>query len=185
MSDVQAMRQIDKKKKEIATQKTKVDKKIKSILSDPTNHDPVYQCLQRIFKHDSPYNLTRTKKERITIRRLAWKRFILGYPPRKQADTSIGDAINWEWIVDCSVRSGKHVVLVTRDTDFGAIYDGVSHLNDWLKQEFSERVSRKRRIVLTDKLSVGLKIVHAAVTKEMEDEEKILLQRALADLIGE
>ncbi len=185
VSDVQAMRQIEKKKKEIASQKTKLDKKIRSILSDPTNHDPVYQCLQRIFKHESPYNLARTKKERFLIRRLARKRFILGYPPRKQADTSIGDAINWEWIVDCSVRSGKHVVLVTRDTDFGAIYEGVSYLNDWLKQEFAERVSRKRKVVLTDKLSQGLKIVHAAVTKEMEDEENILLKGLLNDLIGD
>ena len=28
--------------------------------------------------------------------RLAWRRFLLGYPPRKANDTSIGDAVNWE-----------------------------------------------------------------------------------------
>jgi len=181
VADHQAMKMMDKKKKEIATQKAKVDNKIRNILSDPTNYDPVYQCLQRIFKHDSPYNLARTKKERFGIRRLARKRFVLGYPPRKQADSSIGDAVNWEWVVQCSITSGKHVVIVTRDSDYGAVYEGCSYLNDWLKQEFAERVSRKRKIILTDKLSQGLKIVHAAVSKKMEEEEK----RLLAELLGE
>lgn len=102
---------------------------------------------------------------------------MLGYPPRKGSDTSIGDALNWEWIVQCSIDTGKHVVIVTRDTDYGAIHDNKSHLNDWLKQEFSERVSQKRKIVLTDKLSIGLKLVHAAVSLEMEQEEQKLLNR--------
>ena len=77
----------------------------------------------------------------------------------------------------CAVDTGKHVVIVTRDTDYGVIYDGKSYLNDWLRQEFSERVSHKRKIILTDKLSVGLKEVHAAVTREMEEEEARLLAR--------
>ena len=175
VADLQAMKMINKKKKEISTQKAKVNEKIQNILSDPIHHDPVYQCLQRVFKHESSFNLSRSKKERITIRNLARKRFILGYPPRKQGDNSIGDAINWEWIVQCSANSGKHIVIVTRDSDYGAIYNGKSYLNDWLKQEFSERVSKKRKIILTDKLSHGLRVVHAAVTKEMEEEEERLL----------
>ncbi len=181
VADLQAMKMIEKKKKEIASQKAKVNEKIRNILSDPIHHDPVYQCLQRIFKNESPFNLSRAKTERFRIRNLARKRFALGYPPRKQGDTSIGDALNWEWIVQCSINSGKHVVIVTRDTDYGAIYDGNSYLNDWLKQEFSERVSKKRKIILTDKLSHGLRIVHAAVTKEMEEEE----ERLLAYILGE
>lgn len=175
VADHQAMKMIQKKKKEISSQKNKVNEKIEKILSDPTHHDPVYQCLQRVFKSNSDYNLSRSKKERFKIRNLARKRFVLGYPPRKKADTSIGDAINWEWIVQCSVDSGKHVVIVTRDTDYGVIYNGKSYLNDWLRQEFSERVSKKRKVILTDKLSQGLKIVHAAVTQEMEEEENRLI----------
>ena len=69
------------------------------------------------------------------------------------------------------------MVIVTRDTDYGVIHEGSSYLNDWLKQEFSERVSQKRKIILTDKLSQGLKLVHAAVTREMEQEEERLLAR--------
>jgi hypothetical protein len=181
VANLQAMKMIEKNKKEIVTQKNKVNEKIQKILSDPIHHDPVYQCLQRIFKHESNFNLSRARKERFTIRKLARKRFVLGYPPRKQGDTSIGDAVNWEWIVQCSINSGKHIIIVTRDTDYGAIYDGNSYLNDWLKQEFTERVSKKRKIILTDKLSQGLKIVHAAVTKEMEEEE----ERLLAELLGD
>lgn len=181
VSDLQAVKMIEKKKKELLAQKNKVTEKIKNILSDPTNHDPVYQCLQRLFKHQSPYNLVRPMKERFTIRSLARKRFILGYPPRKQGDTSIGDSINWEWIVYCSQQSGKHVVIVTRDTDYGVTYDNKSYINDYLRQEFSERVSKKRKLILTDKLSTGLKIVHAAVTKEMEEEE----ERILAEIANE
>lgn len=175
VADLQAMKMIEKKKGEISTQRVKVNQKIQKVLSDPIHHDPVYQCLQRIFKNDCAYNLSREKKERFAIRNLARKRFVLGYPPRKQADTSIGDAVNWEWIVKCSIDSGKHIVIVTRDTDYGAIYDGKSYLNDWLRQEFSERVSQKRKIILADKLSHGLKVVHAAVTKEMEQEEERLI----------
>ena len=172
---------IDKKKKELVAQHKKVNEKIQAVLSDPTHHDPVYKTLQRIFKNNSQFNLSRSRKERFSVRNLAKKRFTLGYPPRKQGDTSIGDAVNWEWIIKCSADSGKHVVIVTRDTDYGAFYDGKSYLNDWLKQEFSERVSKKRKIILTDKLSVGLKIVHAAVTKEMEEEEEKLLAEMLSD----
>src|SRR5690606_36997114 len=129
----------------------------------------------------SEFNLSRDKDERFTIRNLARKRFVLGYPPRKAGDTSIGDAINWEWIIACSIKSGKHIIIVTRDTDYGALYNGESFLNDWLKQEFSQRVSKKRKIIITDKLSYGLKLVHAAVTQEMEREE----QKFLAEILGE
>lgn len=181
VSDLQAVKMIEKNKKELMKQKNKVSEKIQKILSDPTHHDPVYKCLQRLFKHNSPFNLVRPMKERFAVRHLARKRFILGYPPRKQGDTSIGDAVNWEWIVRCSQESGKHVVIVTRDTDYGVTFDGKSYINDYLKQEFSERVSQKRKLILTDKLSVGLKIVHAAVTREMEEEE----ERILAEIAEE
>ena len=181
VAELQAMKMIEKTKKQLSAQKTKVNTKIQKILGDPIHHDPVYQCLQRLFKHDSSFNLSRDKKERFAIRNLARKRFVLGYPPRKRGDTSIGDAINWEWIIQCSFLSGKHVVIVTRDNDYGAFYEGQAYLNDWLRQEFSERVSKKRKLILTDKLSEGLKFVHAAVTREMEDEEVRLLAELLED----
>jgi hypothetical protein len=87
--------------------------------------------------------------------------------------------VNWEWIVQCAIESGKHIIIVTRDRDYGATYNGESFLNDWLRQEFSERVSRKRKIILTEKLAKALKMVHAAVTKEMEEEENRMIAEAI------
>ncbi|APC69266.1 PIN domain-containing protein [Ralstonia nicotianae] len=178
VADIKACKMIEKKKGDLINQHKKVSEKVRSILCDPTHHDPLYKILQRLFKNHSPYNLARTKKERFNIRNLARKRFVLGYPPRKQNDTSIGDSINWEWIVHCSKESGKHVIIVTRDTDYGVTYKDTPYINDWLRQEFSERVSKKRQLILTDKLSVALKKVHKSVTKEMEEAENTLLRHA-------
>jgi hypothetical protein len=85
----------------------------------PTTHDPVYQVANDVFAVESEFNLNRTKPERYLIRRRAWRRFILDYPPRKDKDTSIGDAINWEWIVECAIRSGRSVIIVSRDRRTG------------------------------------------------------------------
>ena len=162
---------IKKNKKEITKQQKLVSEKIRNILEKPTNHDEVYKLLQRIFKHKSDFNLNRGSKRRFAIRRLARKRFCLGYPPKKKDDNSVGDAINWEWIVQCAIDSGKDIVIVSRDGDYEASYNNKWFLNDWLHQEFKQRVSRKRKILLTGKLSEALKIVHANVTKEMKAAE--------------
>ncbi len=175
LADSQPSQMIAKQKKEIERQHKIINEKIVKILSNPSQNDPVYKSLQRVFKHNSSYNLNREAKNRFRIRNLAKKRFALGYPPRKRNDTSIGDGVNWEWIVQCAIDSGKDIVIVSRDGDFGATYRNQTFLNDWLAQEFKQRVSQKRKILLTNKLSEGLKIVHAAVSKEMEEAESELL----------
>jgi hypothetical protein len=68
--------------------------------------------------------------------------------------------------------TGKNIILVTRDTDFGAIDETDSYLNDWLKQEFKQRVGTRRKLVLTDKLSKAFQILQIPVTKEMIEEEQ-------------
>lgn len=98
---------IAKSKKTITIQQAKLKKRIASILEKPNTNDPVFKSLQRVFKNVGDYNLTRDKKIRFSVRTRARKRFILGYPPRKQNDTSIGDAVNWEWIVHCAEVSGS------------------------------------------------------------------------------
>lgn len=75
--------------------------RIEAILSDPIHAD-IYQRLTRIFDHESPLNLRRPDKRRFEIRRLARKRFSLGYPPRKPNAISLGDSIDWEWIIACA-----------------------------------------------------------------------------------
>lgn len=180
VSETQAAGMIEKHRKELIKQQKLVTEKIQNILEKPGTQDEVYKVLQRVFKHSSPYNLDREDKRRFAIRRLARKRFFLGYPPRKKNDTSYGDAINWEWIVQCSIDSGKDVVIVTRDSDYGVVYKNKSYINDWLSQEFKQRVSQRRKLKLTASLSEGLKIVHAKVTKEMEDAEQQMLSDFLS-----
>jgi hypothetical protein len=184
IADLQASKMIKKHQKEIGTQQKKVVEKIQKILKNPGANDDVYKVLQRVFKHSSGFNLNRNSKRRFAIRRLARKRFFLGYPPRKKNDTSCGDAINWEWIVQCSIDSGKDIVIVTRDSDFGVTYKDESYLNDWLQQEFKQRVSQQRKIKLTSKLSEGLKIVHANVTAEMEADEARILSELEQDKVS-
>jgi hypothetical protein len=159
-----------------------IDKKLKTLkkslsaaMESPAEHDPVYKAAKQIFSFESDFNLTRAKSERFRIRRLARKRYLLGYPPRKDSDTSIGDAVNWEWIIECAKKSGRSVVIVTRDGDYGLRFDKQSYLNEWLRQEFSERVGGRSEITLTDSLSEALKRLGVPVTKaEIESERKLI-----------
>jgi PIN domain len=145
-------------------------------MKNPRAHDPVYKAAKDVFAFKSELNLDRTKPERYRIRRLARRRFTLGYPPRKDKDTSIGDAVNWEWILECAKKSGRSVIIVSRDGDYGLQFTGESYLNEWLRHEFSERVGHKSRITLTESLSSALKQIKVHVTKAEEEAEKDLIQ---------
>lgn len=173
--DAKPVAMIQKAQKQISSQQKKIKDRIDKLLHSPGTQDKVFQTLQRIFKTESDFNLNRENVKRFSIRRLALKRFYLGYPPRKKEDNSIGDAINWEWIIDCASRSDKHIILVTRDSDFGVHNSDNSYLNDWLQIEFKERISQKRKIVLTDKLSRAFKLLEIPVTPEMIEEEKTVI----------
>lgn len=183
MSDAKASEMLARHIENATVKFKEIRKKIELVLSQPSRHDPVYQVLMRIFDVSSPFNLTRTDKTRFTIRNLAKKRFLLGYPPRKQTDTSIGDAINWEWIIHCANKSrdNHNILIVSRDGDYGVSYNDDAILNDWLKREFKERVSRQRDIELTTKLTVALKRLDEKVTIEDEKEEKTLIKPSTSD----
>ena len=159
-------------------QHKKVQKRIVKLLGSPGS-DPVYIGLNKLFKHDSPLNLKKDHKDRYEIRRLARKRWHLGYPPRKKNDTSIGDAIHWEWIVRCAQENpGKDIVIVSRDHDFGEEFEGNSYLNDWLVQEFKERAGKKgRKILLTERLTHAFKQLGLKVSEKSVKEEKELLDQ--------
>lgn len=173
--DAKPVEMIKKAQKQISVQQKKIKDRIDKLLTSPGTQDKVFQTLQKIFKTESEFNLNRENKKRFAIRKLALKRFYLGYPPRKKEDNSIGDAINWEWIIDCASRTDKHIILVTRDNDFGINYEDNSFLNDWLLIEFRERISQKRKIILTEKLSSAFQLVQIPVTKEMVEEENSII----------
>ena len=161
-----------------------IQKRGRRVFEKPTRNDPVYKVAQRLFAANTPYSLSRSKeKEQKKTLRLAWRRFLLGYPPRKATDTSIGDAVNWEWIVNCAKQANANVVIVSRDSDYGVhLRGGGVYINDWLAQEFRERVNRRLNVTLTDKLSEGLKQISIRVTKQEVKDEDEFLQRQRATL---
>lgn len=174
VQDYKSTKALPDKIKSIIKSREQITKRLEKIIQSPDS-DKVYVSLNKLFKFKSIINLDRDNTQRFRIRKLAYKRFILGYPPRKSTDNSIGDAVNWEWIVDCSIRTSKHIIIVTRDTDFGLRLNKELLLSDWLRQEFKERVSRTRKIIITDKLAKAFELVKIPVTKEMKDEEENLL----------
>ncbi|MCH8804464.1 MAG: DUF4935 domain-containing protein [Planctomycetes bacterium] len=156
---------------------TRLRQRIQNVLENPTTNDEVYKPIQRLFREPTEFNLTRDKPERYTIRRQAWKRFVLGYPPRKKGDTSTGDAVNWEWILACAKREKSNVVIVSLDSDYGVnpTKQRFSHLNDWLAHEFRDRVSKQKNARLTPYLAEAYKLMGMTVATRAKSEEKRLL----------
>lgn len=170
-SDAKAVKAIQKAHKDSEARIRKLRTRFMNALKDPAAHDPVYQVYQRIFHKNDDLVLTLEDPARHQIRRRAMTRFMLGCPPRKKNDTSIGDAVNWEWMVQCARAQNADLVVVSRDSDYGLAVDGVAYVNDHLKQEFSERVSSKRKLLLYHRLSDALKHFQVKVTVEEEREE--------------
>lgn len=177
-SGMQAARMMSKHQESAIKKFNEMKAKAEKILADPLHHDRVFQTFNRIFDSKTPLNLCRPRKERFEVRNLARKRFALGYPPRKPDDTSIGDALNWEWIIRCAKEgeANQHVLIVSRDGDYGAVYNGSAYLNDWLYREFKDRVSKKRKIKLTPRLTEALKLLDETVSEEDEREEEEIIR---------
>lgn len=141
-----------------------VTSRLRRVLADPVRHDPVYHVAQRIFTKDDDFNLTRECKFRKVIRQRALRRFLSGYPPRKKNDTSMGDAFNWEWIIEVAKTHRANVHIVSRDSDYGCQHKDSVFINDWLAQEFHDRTSLQRKITLYSRLSDALKHFRVTVT---------------------
>jgi len=181
LQEAQPAQMISKARDQIKAQSTKIETRIARVLRSPAKHDPVYQTLQRLFRAEGRYNLTRENPVRHTVRRRALRRFLLGYPPRKPTDTSYGDAINWEWIIECASSSKRGVVIVSRDSDYGAAHGKELVVNDWLGHEFHERVGKTRQVTLTDRLAEGFKRASIKVSKEdARGEEQLIAEQQSA-----
>jgi len=164
-----AERALQKAADRVKTLKTQLSR----ILETPTKHDPVYQAFQRLFPHrESPLVL---RGEGATWRRMynrALRRFLMGCPPRKANETSMGDAINWEWMLECAKNQHAGLVIVSRDGDYGMDFEQRAYLNEHLLHEFKERVSKQGTVILYRKLSDALKHFNVTVTEAEEKEEK-------------
>lgn len=135
------------------------------LIENPKKFDPVYQALESVFQSTASHVLTRDMPVRKAIKRLALRRFLLGYPPRKEGDTSAGDALNWEWIIHCASQLPGRLVIVSRDGDYGVSVKDKYFLNDQLRHEFRQRVGLKS-LMYTHKLSDALKQLAVHVPEE-------------------
>jgi hypothetical protein len=156
----------------------KLQDRLIAMLAEPSKKDKVYQAVHRVFHRTDDLVLTRKDKDsdkRKSIRERAERRFMHGCPPRKKDDTSYGDAVNWEWMIDCAISKDAELVIVSRDADYGSTYDKKSYINDHLRQEFSNRVSQKRKLLLYTRLSDALKQFKVTVTAEQVKAETELI----------
>jgi hypothetical protein len=84
-------------------------------------------------------------------------------------------------MIHCAIDRKAELVIVSRDSDYGMTFDGSSLVNDHLAQEFSERVSQKRKVTLHSKLSDALKLYNVPVSPKEEQEEEELAQTSAKD----
>jgi hypothetical protein len=152
--------------------------KLHQILQEPEGCDEVYRTLGQIFSKNDELSLLEGSSVQKQIFESANRRFILGYPPRKKSDNSIGDAINWEWIIYLASVKKSDVYLVSRDGDFGVELEQKYLLNDFLKDEFIRRVDNGVAIYFTKKLSDALKKFEVIVSKSQEKAEVALMTRS-------
>lgn len=178
LSDAKSTAILNKSLKEAEKRVKALKARLSKALSNPTAFDPVHQACQRIFHRDDPLVLKRDNPLRRQIKSKALRRFLLGCPPRKKNDTSMGDAFNWEWMVHCALGQNAELVIVSRDSDYGVTFENQGFVNDHLRQEFSERVSKKRKLLLCTRLSEALKHFAIPVTPQEEAEEKEIIEKA-------
>lgn len=161
---------------EIEAQQKKIRKRIERVLLNPSINDQLYQCLQRLFKFEGEYILSETSDEYSDVVLKAKRRWMLGFPPRKNGDTSIGDAVNWEWILQCAIKSGSDIIIVSRDKDYGHRHENKNYVNDWLSAEFRKRVSKKRKLILTEKITDAMTRLEVEVSLDDKTAEENELQ---------
>lgn len=181
-SDAKAIQILNKNLKEAEKRVKTLKTRLTRALEDPAGHDPVFQACQRIFHKGDKLVLTRDDVLRKVIRRKALRRFLHGCPPRKKNDTSLGDAFNWEWMIHCANQNNAELVIVSRDSDYGVLFETKSYINDHLRQEFSERVSKKRKLLLYTRLSDALKHFEVPISEKEEEAEAELLEAAVREL---
>lgn len=175
IADAVAARTLKASKKAMDDRRKLLKQRVERIMLDPARNDPVFKAVQSLFVHPTPLILGRENEQRFAIRRLARKRWLLGYPPRKDDDLSVGDAINWEWVVKCAIQGSGHVIIVSRDKDYGRHVDRHGYLNDWLQKEYRERVGRRSKIVLTNAVHTALNLMNVQVPPEVVKAEQDLI----------
>jgi len=182
LAESKAATGIEKGQKQIKQQITRLRNRLAKVLDKPALHDPVFRTVRLVFAHSSPLNLKSADSKQTELLDRAVRRFQRGMPPRKKGDTSIGDAINWEWIIESVKATGRDVIVVSRDGDYGIMFNDKSYLNDWLTQEFRKRVPAHCRIEYTRSLTKALRRLAVKVSPPEEFEEKRIIAKHTGSL---
>lgn len=136
--------------------------------------DPAYTLTKKVLS-SSAYWLDYDAEEASSIIKRATLRAARGSPPKKDRDATLGDAINWEWCLHVCSGQSKDLVIVSRDSDYGARVGNRAVPNTFLTEEFKRRVSKKRKLVLTPQLTEALKLLGGNISKKDQEEEKASL----------
>ena len=176
LKEAKTIELMKKNQKNTTARIARLKKRIRAVVENPPLKDPVYQAAQRLFAEQTDYNLHHGHPEVGAIKRKAWRRFITGCPPRKKSDNSIGDAINWEWILHCIAATNSDVIIVSRDGDYGTALDDFVFANFWLASEV-KRINKQRKLIVFDRLSAGLKELNVKVSAAEESEEDELAEK--------
>lgn len=163
--------------------------KTQLLIEEPLKHDDVYKFLYEISSNPSKNYLTDIHNNMPECKKSASDKLHLAYPPSKKNERSMGDLLNWEWIIYCANTFSKDVIIVSNDKDFGNSIKDHCHLNEWLKNDFNTRTQKKQNILLTNKLTHGFEMLNVKVPKDAIKEEKqfqnIHNRGLLSALLGE
>ena len=177
LAENQSMTALQQNVKLVRKNIQELQSQLQQVLTNPAQSDPVYKTAEKVLTKHDELSLKRGNEQHSRIARRAMRRFFMGYPPRKKSDTAIGDALNWEWIIEVAGKKNADIVLVSNDSDYGCRVNAESYMNDWLIEEFKERTSPQREVVLYSKLSDALSELSVRVTKQELSEEEAMLSR--------
>jgi len=79
-------------------------------------------------------------------------------------------------LLRCAEQGNFNVIIVSRDSDYGVTIAKETYINDWLLREFRNRVSKKRQITLTPRLSEALEVLKVQISAEEEKVEEELVE---------
>lgn len=129
---------------------------VRNLLVDPVSGDRVAEAAVKLFDPPGAWHLAPDDGPHAdvyeTVYDTALRRHRRGDPPRKRQSTSIGDAIHWTWCLEAAKRSGRDLVVATRDRDFGTTQAGRSLPDPLLVDDFRHHGPEGRSLRLTTHL---------------------------------
>lgn len=149
--------------------------RLKELVADPRKGDEVFFAVGDLTDPKSDLCLDPEDEEWELLVTLARQRRERGVPPGKPDAHTIGDALNWEWLVHCAEERREDITIVSRDSDFGFKLDDSWIVHERLSMEFNGLVDHRCSVSLTDKLSVALEGLHVEVSKSERDAEQKLI----------